>query len=91
MYNLCLFCTVHSDTVGSGARLRAAGRGDCRHGAATQAGAQHPDVNGESGSATTQRRRRRPDRAVTVAFTRQAQTGRRHTGIDARFDGTRHS
>jgi len=51
----CVTCvTVRGDTVGSRARLRAAGRGDRRHGAATQAGARHPDVDGEGSSKTAE-------------------------------------
>ena len=44
----CACCvTVRGDPVGSRTRLRAAGRGDRRHGASTQAGARYADVDGE--------------------------------------------
>ena len=74
-------CTVRGDAVGSWSRLGAAGRGDRRHGAAAQAGAQHADVDGEGGQETTKYARGRPQ-SHAVARTRQTQARRRHTGVE---------
>jgi len=92
-------CAVHGDAVRSWTRRRVAGGGDRRHRTATQAGAQHADVDGEGGQETAQHARRRPQH-FAVARSRQAQAParRRHTGVDitsaarpwtqVRFDGS---